>query len=181
MAIPPESRERALKLQKLLAHHAHLYYTLDAPEISDNAYDALYRELRELEEKYPELARADSVTQRVVGEAVSALKKVRHVVPQWSFNDAFTEEEIRAFDERVRKVLGSAAAYDLELKIDGLKVVFTYEKGILVSAVTRGDGGIGEDVTHNVRTIREVPEKLTRPVDLIAEGGCISIALGSRS
>jgi DNA ligase (NAD+) len=170
MAIPRESSERAAKLQKLLAHHAHLYYSLDAPEISDSAYDALYHELLALEEKYPELASKGSVTHRVIGEALPSLKKVRHVVPQWSFNDAFTEEEIRAFDERVRKGSGSAPTYDLELKIDGLKVVFTYEKGKLVSAVTRGDGEIGEDVTHNVRTIREVPERLARAVDLIAEG-----------
>jgi DNA ligase (NAD+) len=170
MAIPEESRARAQKLQELLSHHAHLYYTLDAPEISDAAYDALYRELKALEEKYPELVRADSVTQRVIGEALPSLKKVRHQIPQWSFNDAFSQEEIEAFDERVRKMSGSTPTYDLELKIDGLKVVFTYEKGVLISAVTRGDGEIGEDVTHNVRTIRTIPEHLSRPVDLIAEG-----------
>jgi len=170
MTIPRESRERAKKLQELLAHHAHQYYTLDAPEISDSAYDALYRELRALEEQYPELKDKKSITSRIVGEALPALSKVRHTVPQWSFNDAFTQEEIRAFDERVRKVSGTAPTYDLELKIDGLKVVFTYEKGMLVSAVTRGDGEIGEDVTHNVRTIREVPEQLARPIDLVAEG-----------
>src|SRR6185436_3954006 len=84
------------------------------------------------------------------------------------FNDAFTEEEIQAFDTRVRKV--GDPTYDLELKIDGLKIVFTYEKGALISAATRGDGVVGEDVTHNVRTIQEIPEKLTRPIDLVAEG-----------
>jgi len=91
-------------------------------------------------------------------------------VPQWSFNDAFREEEVRAFDERVRKVSRTVPTYDLELKIDGLKIVFTYEKGRLVTAATRGDGVTGEDVTHNIRTIREIPERLTRPVDLVAEG-----------
>ncbi len=170
MTIPREIKEHAAELQKLLAHHAHLYYTLDAPEISDSAYDALYRELRALEEQYPALVRAESVTQRIVGEALPALRKVRHAVLQWSFNDAFSQEEIRSFDERVRKVSGSVPTYDLELKIDGLKVVFTYEKGVLVRAATRGDGEVGEDVTHNIRTIREVPERLARPVDLIAEG-----------
>ena len=158
------------KLHDLLSYHAHRYYTLDTPEISDSAYDTLYHELRELEEKYPGLVRADSVTQKIVGDVVPSLKKVRHAVTQWSFNDAFSEEEIRAFDERVRKVSGSAPTYDLELKIDGLKIVFTYEKGNLICAATRGDGVIGEDVTHNVRTIREVPEQLSRPIDLIAEG-----------
>ncbi|HEY4500845.1 MAG TPA: NAD-dependent DNA ligase LigA [Candidatus Paceibacterota bacterium] len=170
MAVSKKIKERAKKLQELLARHAHLYYTLDSPELSDSAYDALHRELRELEEKYPELAHADSVTQRVVGDAMPFLKKVKHEVLQWSFNDAFSEGEINAFHERVRKVSGVTPTYDLELKIDGLKIVFTYKKGVLVNAVTRGDGETGEDVTHNVRTIREVPERLTRPVDLIAEG-----------
>lgn len=169
---PEKIQERATKLRELLAYHAHRYYTLDAPELSDSAYDALHRELREIEERYPELARADSITQRVVGEALPFLKKVRHAVPQWSFNDAFSEEEVRAFDERVRKGhrMSIYPSYDLELKIDGLKIVFTYEKGALVRAATRGDGITGEDVTHNVRTIREVPERLARPIDLIAEG-----------
>ena len=170
MKVPQKAAERASKLRALLAHHAHLYYTLDAPEISDSAYDALYRELRDLEERYPTLRQGDSVTRRVAGEVLPFLKKVRHAVPQWSFSDAFSEEEVRAFDERVRKGSGGPQTYDLELKIDGLKIVFTYEKGELVTAATRGDGVIGEDVTHNVRTIREVPERLARPVDLIAEG-----------
>ena len=163
-------KERAAELQKLLAHHASRYYSFDAPEISDSAYDALHRELRELEEKYPKLASADSVTRRIVGEALPFLKKVRHEVPQWSFNDAFSEEEVRAFHERVRKISGVSPMYDLELKIDGLKIVFTYKKGVLTTAATRGDGVIGEDVTHNIRTIREVPERLTRHIDLITEG-----------
>ncbi len=175
MAASKKVTERVTKLRELLTYHAHKYHTLDAPEISDSAYDALYRELKELEEKHPELVRADSVTQRIVGDAVESLKKVRHEVPQWSFNDAFTEEEIKAFDERVHKLMSGRttsrhSGYDLELKIDGLKIVFTYKKGELVSAVTRGDGVTGEDVTHNVRTIKEIPEKLVRPVDLIAEG-----------
>lgn len=170
MAVSKKTAERAQKLRELLAHHAHLYYTLDAPELSDAAYDALYRELRALEERYPELQVAESVTRRVVGEALPALSKVLHQVEQWSFNDAFTEEEIQAFDERVRKFSGTVPTYDLELKIDGLKIVCTYEKGVLVTAATRGDGVIGEDVTHNIRTIREVPEALSRPVDLIVEG-----------
>lgn len=168
--VSEEIKTRAITLRKLLAHHAHQYYTLDAPEISDNAYDSLHRELRELEEKYPELADKNSATSRIIGEAMLFLKKVRHVVPQWSFNDAFSEEEVRAFDERVRKFAGKPASYDIELKIDGLKVVFTYEKGILMTAVTRGDGVTGEDVTHNIRTIVSVPKRLPRPIDIIVEG-----------
>lgn len=167
---PQKVKERGEKLHKLLTHHAHQYYTLDAPEISDNAYDALLRELRELEEQYPELVRADSVTGRIVGEALPSLEKVHHTVPQWSFNDAFDFEEVRAFDARVRKVSGGVPTYDLELKIDGLKIVLTYKKGVLTTAATRGDGVIGEDVTHNVRTIATVPLQLSRPIDLVAEG-----------
>ncbi len=170
MAVSRKAEERVKKLRELLEHHSHRYYTLDDPEISDAAYDSLNRELKELEEAYPELASAESVTQRVVGEALPFLKKVKHTVPQWSFNDAFSEEEIRAFDVRVKKLTGTEPAYDLELKIDGLKIVLTYEKGVLATAATRGDGVVGEDVTHNVRTIKEVPERLARPVDLVAEG-----------
>ena len=170
MSASREVKERIAKLQKLLAHHARQYYTLDAPELSDSAYDALYRELRSLEEKYPELASAYSVTRRIVGSPLPFLKKVRHEVPQWSFTDAFSQVEVRSFDERVRKVSGATPSYDLELKIDGLKIVLTYEKGVLTTAATRGDGEVGEDVTHNVRTIREVPKLLARPIDLIAEG-----------
>ncbi|MBU6214573.1 NAD-dependent DNA ligase LigA [Patescibacteria group bacterium] len=170
MTLPKKARERALRLRELLAYHAHRYYTLDAPELSDSAYDMLQRELRALEERYPALLQKDSVTQRVVGEALPMLAKVRHEVPQWSYHDAFTEEEVRAFDERVRKISGGQPTYDLELKIDGLKVVLTYVKGKLVRAATRGDGVIGEDVTHNVRTIAELPRELRRPIDLIVEG-----------
>ena len=170
MSAPKKSLERAQKLRALLAHHAERYYTHDDPEITDAAYDALYRELKALEEAYPELASKDSVTTRVVGQALPELKKVKHTVAQWSFNDAFSEEEIRAFDTRVRKLSGRTPSYDLELKIDGLKIVLTYKKGKLVLAATRGDGVTGEDVTHNVRTIAELPEMLSRPVDLIVEG-----------
>lgn len=170
MAVPKKASERAVKLRGLLTHHAHKYYTLDAPEISDSAYDTLQRELASLETQYPELANEHSVTRRIVGEALPELKKVRHTVSQWSFNDAFTQEEIRAFDERVRRVTGKVPTYDLELKIDGLKVVFTYAKGILALAATRGDGVIGEDVTHTIRTIGSVPRELSRPIDLVAEG-----------
>jgi DNA ligase (NAD+) len=170
MVAPKSVQVRAQKLRELLIYHAHRYYTLDTPEISDSAYDALHEELVALEKRYPDLIEESSVTQRVVGEAMPFLSKVRHAVPQWSFNDAFTEEDIRSFHERVRKGSGMTPAYDLELKIDGLKIVFTYEKGNLVTAATRGDGVIGEDVTHNIRTIRSVPATLSRPIDLVAEG-----------
>lgn len=168
--VSKKAKKRIEQLRELLTHHAHLYYTLDAPEISDNAYDALYRELRDLEERYPEFASEVSVTQRIVGEAMPFLTKVQHAVSQWSFNDAFTENDIRAFDGRVRKLSGDVPTYDLELKIDGLKIVLTYESGALTTAVTRGDGVTGEDVTHNIRTIASVPSRLARSIDLVAEG-----------
>jgi DNA ligase (NAD+) len=170
MNVPVESRERAAQLRSTIKKYRTLQHEKDESLISPDALDSLKYELALLEQKYPELITPDSPTQVVAGAPVPFLKKVKHAVPQWSFNDAFTEDDIRSFDERVRKVSGSIPAYDLELKIDGLKIVFTYEKGALVTAATRGDGIVGEDVTHNIRTIASVPERLARPVDLVAEG-----------
>ncbi len=186
---PKEAKERVEKLRALLEHHRHLYYVLDAPEIADSAYDELEDELRRLEERYPELAAKSSPTQRVGGEAVAEFRKIPHQVPQWSFNDAFVPQDMYEFDKRIKRELGKAPAkggdkqaanpllrdfselqYSCELKIDGLKVVLAYEGGELVSAATRGDGMVGEDVTHNVRTIGSVPLVLARPVDAIVEG-----------
>src|SRR5581483_2367619 len=130
----------------------------------------LEQELAGLEEKYPELVTPDSPTQRV-GGVLGVFKKVRHAAPQWSFNDAFTPEDMREFDARVKRALGSGQVeYICELKIDGLKVVLAYEKGRLVTAATRGDGVVGEDVTHNVRTINSVPLTLERPATIVVEG-----------
>lgn len=165
-----ETKQRAEKLHKTIERHRHLYHTFDTPEISDEAYDALVRELEELETTYPELATPDSPTMRVGGRPLDEFVKVLHSVPQWSFNDAFTIEDMQAFDERVKKLLGHEPEYIAELKIDGLKIVLTYEKGILKTAATRGDGRVGEDVTQNVRTISSVPLKLTQPIDVVAEG-----------
>ena len=161
---------RAAKLRAAITKYRTLQHEHDVSVVSPDALDSLKYELAKLEEQYPELVTPDSPTQVIAGAPVPFLKKVRHAVPQWSFNDAFTEEDIRAFDARVRKASGAIPSYDLELKIDGLKIVFTYEKGVLITAATRGDGVVGEDVTHNIRTISEVPERLLRPVDLIAEG-----------
>ena len=166
-----EAKERLEKLRALVERHRRLYYVLDAPEIADSAYDELEDELRRIEERYPELKAAHSPTQRVGGEPMAAFKKVPHKVAQWSFSDAFSEEDMRDFDKRVRKAAGAEKVeYACELKIDGLKVVLEYRKGSLVTAATRGDGAVGEDVTHNVRTIESVPLTLARPVDIIVEG-----------
>ena len=170
MAVPRKTRARAAKLRSAITKYRALQHEHDISLVSSDALDSLKYELAKLEEQYPELVTPDSPTQVVAGAPVPFLKKVRHKVPQWSFNDAFTEEDIRAFDARVRKVSGAIPSYDLELKIDGLKIVFTYEKGVLVTAATRGDGVVGEDVTHNIRTISEVPKRLARPIDLTAEG-----------
>jgi DNA ligase (NAD+) len=170
MKAPKEVFERARQLQDTITKYRALQHEKDQSPISPDALDSLKYELASLEAAYPELVTPDSPTQVVAGAPVPFLKKVRHAVPQWSFNDAFTEADISAFDERVRKMSGMEPTYDLELKIDGLKIVCTYKQGILMTAATRGDGVIGEDVTHNIRTIKSVPVRLPRSVDLIIEG-----------
>lgn len=171
-----EIKERAKKLRETIDHHRYLYHVLDKEEMPAEALDSLKDELKKLEEKYPELITEDSPTQRVGGEPLKGFEKVRHIVPQWSFNDAFTEEDIRRFDERVKKGLKEAykkeilPTYVVELKIDGLKVVLSYKEGKLVTAATRGNGLIGENVTANVRTIESVPLRLRKNVSLVAEG-----------
>lgn len=173
--IPRDRRERYEKLKETINYHRRLYHVEDREEISAEALDSLKYELAGLEREFPSLITPDSPSQRVAGEALKGFKKVRHTVPQWSFNDAFTEDDIRAFDERVRKFLkeqfpDAKLTYTCELKIDGLKIVIEYEKGILKTAATRGDGVVGEDVTHNVRTIESVPLRLARDIDIITEG-----------
>lgn len=175
-SIPKSARERVSKLREAINHYRSLYHVLDREEIPESARDTLMHELGVLEEQYPELKTPDSPTMRVGGAALPELKKVRHRVAQWSFNDAFSEAECRAFDERVKRVLApefgniQRVSYTCELKIDGLKIVSTYEKGILKTSATRGDGTIGEDVTHNVRTIHSMPLTLPRPIDIVVEG-----------
>lgn len=172
-----EIKIRVEKLKKEIDHHRYLYHVLDKVEISDAALDSLKHELYELEQKNPEFITADSPTQRIGGAPLDKFRKIIHTVPQWSFNDAFTPDEIRDFDARVRRFLreagvqgGAAPDYTAELKIDGLHVVLTYKKGILVTGATRGDGKIGEDVTQNLKTIESIPLKLAEEIDLVAEG-----------
>lgn len=175
MTAPKKPQERIAQLREAVEKYRTLQHEEDESPISPEALDSLKRELSELEAQYPELKTADSPTQKVAGGVRAGLKKVRHEVPQWSLDDAFTEASARAFDERVRKALAKTGntdpvAYDCELKIDGLHIVLTYENGELKTAATRGDGVIGEDVTHNIRTIKSVPQKLPKPVSLIVEG-----------
>ncbi len=168
--IPQVSVLRATKLRELINYHSHRYHALDLPEISDEAYDALLQELVALEHKYPKLVVADSPTQRIGGAPLAKFSKLTHEVPQWSFDNVFTDEEFGLFDERVRKHAGRPITYVAELKIDGFKIVLTYKKGKLESAGTRGDGTTGENVTENIRTIRSIPLVLTEPIDCIVEG-----------
>jgi len=170
-----EIKERLEQLKKTIEYHRYLYHVLDKQEISDEALDSLKRELVTLETRYPELITHDSPSQRVAGEPLPEFVKIEHEVPQWSFNDAFTESDIEDFDARVKRFMqekypGISPDYVCELKIDGLKVVLTYKKGLLITAATRGNGKIGEDVTMNVRTIESVPLRLTDEVDIIVEG-----------
>jgi len=173
--IPAEIRERHARLKESINRHRTLYHVHDKEEISAEALDSLKHELMALEKEHPALITPDSPSQRVAGSPLPGFKKIRHTVPQWSLNDAFSEEDIREFDTRVKRFLASSfkdpkPTYMSELKIDGLKVVLTYERGLLISAATRGDGVVGEDVTHNIRTIESVPLSLPRPIDVVVEG-----------
>lgn len=167
---PRAVTERAQKLREAIDRYRYSYHVLDREEIPAAALDALKHELVTLEAEYPELITPDSPTQRVAGKPLLEFKKVKHKVAQWSFNDVFSAEEFQAFDERVTRALGTTSAYVCEMKIDGLKIVLTYKKGVLTTAATRGDGIVGEDVTMNVRTIESVPLRLTRAASVVVEG-----------
>ena len=145
------------------------YYVNDNPTITDQEYDDYYNELLRLEEKYPELKRNDSPTLRVGGQVVDKFEKVTHETPMLSFDDIFNEDEVVTFDERIRKTCPNAT-YTLEPKMDGLSGSLLYKNGILVRAATRGDGLIGENITHNVKTIKSVPLKLNKDIDIEVRG-----------
>jgi len=171
---PKDKKERAGRLCETIHHHSYLYHVLDSPEISDAAYDALVRELADIEEKYPTLKTPDSPSQRVGGEPLKDFKKVRHEVRQWSFDNAFMEEDLRAWDARINRLAKEehkeVVSYVAEHKIDGLKIVLTYKKGVLTQGATRGDGVVGEDITENIKTIRSVPLRLMRDIDVVVVG-----------
>ena len=145
------------------------YHTLDNPTITDQEYDKYLRELFDLEEEHPELVRSDSPTQHAGGQIIDEFKKVEHKIPMMSLSDVFSESEVLQFDERIKKE-NIYPKYVCELKIDGLSVSLLYEKGKLVRAATRGDGIIGEDITHNVKTIKSIPLKLKEEVDIEVRG-----------
>src|SRR5262245_60528152 len=173
--VPKDVRDRYEKLKETINKLRVQYHVHDVEEVSSEARDSLMRELQEIEKEHPSIIAPDSPTQRSAGKPLPKFSKVKHKVPQWSFNDAFTPEDIREFDARVKRMLKAEVgdvepSYVCELKIDGLKIVFEYQSGILKTAATRGDGDIGEDVTQNIRTIESVPLSLTRPIDCIVEG-----------
>lgn len=152
-----EAHDRLERLRAEIRRHEHLYHVLDRPELTDAQYDALFNDLRQIEEAHPELVTPDSPTQRVGGVASEQFAKVTHRSPMLSLQNAFEEDEIRAWDRRVHAVVGEKVTYVCELKIDGLAMSLAYDRGRLVRAATRGDGQVGEDVTANVRAIRSVP------------------------
>jgi DNA ligase (NAD+) len=162
VSTPQTARKRAAELRALLEEHNYRYYVLDSPVISDAQYDQLLRELQQIENEYPELKTADSPTQRVGATPAAAFGQVRHNVPMTSIDNAFDEAEVREWDQRVRKglQLGADVDYTAEPKFDGVSVSLRYEKGVLISGGTRGDGSTGENVTANIRTIKSIPLKL---------------------
>ena len=163
--------KRMHELVALLNRYATEYYTSDNPSVSDSEYDRLYRELVELETAYPEQVLADSPTHRVGGKVLDGFEKYSHQYPLYSLQDAFSREELDAFDARVRKEVAHPT-YICELKIDGLSISLTYEKGILVAGVTRGDGSIGENITENLKRVKDIPLTLPEELDITVRGEC---------
>lgn len=164
-------KTRMNELVELLNRYADEYYRLDKPSISDAEYDKLYRELLDLEAAHPEAILPNSPSHRVGGKILDGFEKYSHVYPLYSLQDAFSYEELQAFDERVRKEFPQAT-YICELKIDGLSISLTYEAGQLVVGATRGDGSVGENITENLKRVRDIPLSLPEPVDVTVRGEC---------
>ena len=170
-------KDRYEKLIKAIEHHQYLYHVQDKPEITDEAYDSLMRELLEIEAKNPEIISPLSPSQRVGGEPLKEFKKVKHEIRQWSFDDVFDFEELKKWEEKIQRMIDKEPTlkdekleYCLELKIDGLKVILTYKDGEFIQGATRGDGEVGENVTENLKTIKSIPFFLQDKVDMVAVG-----------
>ena len=164
-------KTRIKELVELLNRYAYEYYTKDAPSVSDSEYDQLYRELVELETAHPDEILPESPTHRVGGVVLKGFTKYQHQYPLYSLQDAFLREELEAFDQRVRKEFPSIS-YVCELKIDGLSISLTYENGVLVTGATRGDGSVGEDITENLKRVKDIPLVLPEPVNITVRGEC---------
>lgn len=170
--IPKTIKERVVKLKESIDKYRYEYHVLNKSSISPEALDSLKKELVDLETKYPELITPDSPTQRVAGGVLDGFEKIKHKVEQWSFNDAFTPEDIIDFDKKIKRFLKTEKTieYVCELKIDGLKIVLEYKNGLLESVATRGDGKVGENITLNAKTIQSIPLRLKENLDIIVEG-----------
>ncbi|MCB7321608.1 NAD-dependent DNA ligase LigA [Streptococcus parasanguinis] len=164
-------KTRMKELVELLNRYAYEYYTKDTPSVSDSEYDQLYRELVELETAHPDEILPESPTHRVGGVVLKGFTKYQHQYPLYSLQDAFSREELEAFDQRVRKEF-SSISYVCELKIDGLSISLTYENGVLVTGATRGDGSVGEDITENLKRVKDIPLVLPEPVNITVRGEC---------
>ena len=157
-----QAQKRVVELRQVIATHDHAYYVEAKPVLSDAAYDALMRELRDLEDRFPELIISDSPTQRVSGEPLEGFQTIEHAVPMLSLDNTYSKDELRDFDTRVRGFVGATPlSYVLEPKIDGVAVSLRYENGVLVTGSTRGDGKTGDDITANLKTIRSIPMPLS--------------------
>jgi DNA ligase (NAD+) len=174
--MPKEVLARYKSLVEVVKRHGYLYHTLDKPEISDEAYDSLVRDIEKIEEDYPGIKTKDSPSERIGGEVLKEFSKVTHSSRQWSFDDAFTFEDLQKWDKKTKNFIEKAGLqndkveYCCELKIDGLKIVLTYENGKLVKGATRGDGTVGEDVTINVKTIKSIPLNLKKDISITVVG-----------
>ena len=166
------AKERVEKLKKTINRHRYLYHVLDRQEISDEALDALKKELFDLEQEFPDLVTSDSPTQRVAGKPLKQFKKIHHPEPMLSFNDAFDEKDMMEWEQRFERILPEAKkhGYYCELKIDGLAIELIYKKGRLDTGSTRGDGIIGEDVTQNLKTVDAIPLILNEKKDVVVRG-----------
>ncbi|WP_342987172.1 NAD-dependent DNA ligase LigA [Streptococcus parasanguinis] len=164
-------KTRMKELVELLNRYAYEYYTKDTPSVSDSEYDQLYRELVELETAHPDEILPESPTHRVGGVVLKGFTKYQHQYPLYSLQDAFSREKLEAFDQRVRKEF-SSISYVCELKIDGLSISLTYENGVLVTGATRGDGSVGEDITENLKRVKDIPLVLPEPVNITVRGEC---------
>ena len=164
--------QKVQQLREQLNRWSHEYYVQDRPTVTDHEYDETYHELVRLETEYPQLTTPDSPTQRVGGVVLEGFEKVTHQNPMLSLSNAFSKEDLQAFDDRIKKLTNRTIDYVCELKIDGLSVALTYQDGQLVLGATRGDGVIGEDITHNIRTVKSVPLSLEHPWSIEVRGEC---------
>ncbi len=172
-----EAKKRAKILRAEIERHSRLYHTLDTPEISDTAYDTLVQELLAIEESFPNLKTTDSITAKVGGKILPGFSKVKHVVPQWSYDNVFDFSELKAWEEKVKRFIEKEGGlkdevldYIVELKIDGLKVVLTYDGGNFILGATRGDGVVGEDITENLKVVKNIPARVTDKRNFVAVG-----------